>query len=711
MKGRNLKWTRNIGIAAHIDAGKTTLTERVLYYTGKTHRMGEVHDGAATMDSTKEEQERGITISSAATQVLWKYKEQDYTINIIDTPGHVDFTIEVERSLRVLDGMVALFDAVSGVEPQSETVWRQGNRYGVPRIAFVNKMDRAGANFLRVVEDIRTRLNSNAVALQLPLGEEEHHQGIVDLIQKKAFAWTDDKGLTFEEVAIPDEMQEEVAEYRNILLEAVAELDETVMEKFFDDPESITEDDIREALRKGVLKMEIVPVLCGSAYKNKGVQPLVDAVTAYLPSPLDVEAVTGTHPKTGQEISREAEEDKPFSALAFKIALDEQKRKMVFIRIYSGTLKTSEQILNVRSEKKERVTRLYQMHSNKKTEVQEVAAGDIVAVIGMKDIRTGDTLCHPKSPIILEKIQVPEPVIGTVIEPRTQADYDKLSNALHRLAEEDPTFKVVYNEDTGQTVIRGMGELHLEVIMNRLKEDFQVAVNQGKPQVTYKEAFTQSVVHEERLSKQTGGPGMFAKIQFEMGPADEEFLESPDFKSGKKRVQFINEIKGGSIPQEFIPGVEKGFNAMMNFGPLAGFKVEHLKIRLVDGQAHDVDSSQLAFELCAKDAFRNAAKKAGPVLLEPVMKVEVTLLEEHLGSVIGDLNRRRGLIRGQNSRPTGEVILSVDAPLSEMFGYVGHLRNLTAGRASFAMEFSHYAPMPDNLAKEVIERIRGFISI
>jgi elongation factor G len=709
---KDLKYTRNIGIAAHIDAGKTTTTERILYYTGLSHKIGEVHEGAATMDWMEQEQERGITITSAATRVNWKWRDTDYSINIIDTPGHVDFTVEVERSLRVLDGTVALFCAVSGVEPQSETVWRQADRYRVPRIGFVNKMDRSGADFFAVVEDVHQKLGANAVPIQIPIGAEETFSGVVDLINNEAITWNEqDMGLTFEVIPIPEDLTSVVGEYREKLLEAVAEYDETLMEKYFEDPDSISADEIRAAIRAATIDMSIVPMMCGSAFKNKGIQRLIDASCAFLPSPLDKEEVEGINPDTEEVVTRKPSEDDPFAALAFKIATDPYVGRLAFFRVYSGRLDAGSYVLNTRSGNKERISRIYQMHANKQNPVDQVVAGDIAAGVGFKDLRTGDTLCDPDNPIILESMTFPDPVIGIAVEPKSQKDLDKLGMALAKLSEEDPTFRVRYDEDTNQTVISGMGELHLEIIVDRLKREFKVECNQGTPQVNYKEALTVPVDHTERLKKQTGGSGLFAQMSFELGPADEEFLESEEFTSGKTRMQFVNDIHGGSIPRELMPAVVKGFNAMMDNGILAGYAIDSMKVRVYDGQTHAVDSKPIAFELCAKEGFRAAAPRAKPVLLEPIMKLEVVTPEEFVGSVIGDLNRRRGMPKSQQVRTGGAVAIQADVPLAEMFGYVTQLRTITSGRASSTMEFSHYAETPKGIATEVIEKAKGEVKV
>ncbi len=707
---KDLTKTRNIGIAAHIDAGKTTTTERILFYTGLSHKIGEVHDGAATMDWMEQEQERGITITSAATKTSWKWKDEDYTVNIIDTPGHVDFTVEVERSLRVLDGVVALFCAVSGVEPQSETVWRQADRYKVPRLGFVNKMDRSGADFFEVVKQVKEMLGANPVPMQVPIGAEDDFKGVVDLITNQAIIWNEeDMGMTYEVVDIPADLQDTVDEYREKLLESVAEYDESLMEKFFEDPDRITADEIRAAIRKAVIDMSITPIFCGTAFKNKGVQAVLDAVCSFLPSPVDIEAVVGTNPKTEEEVKRRPSVDDPFCALAFKIATDPFVGRLAFFRTYSGTLDAGSYVLNTRSDKKERISRLYQMHSNKQNPIDRVEAGDIAAAVGFKDLKTGDTICDLDHPIVLENITFPDPVIGLAVEPKTQKDLEKLGMGLAKLAEEDPTFRVRYDEETNQTVISGMGELHLEIIVDRLRREFKVEINQGAPQVNYKEALTKTVSHREKLKKQTGGSGLFADMEFELGPADEEFLESDDFKAGKVRLQFVNAIVGGSIPRELLPAVQKGFNEMMDNGILAGFNIDSMKVRVYDGSTHAVDSKPIAFELCAKEGFKVAAKNAGPVLLEPIMKLEVTTPDEYTGNVIGDLNRRRGLIKGQEMKANA-VVVKAEVPLSEMFGYVTQLRTITSGRAASSMEFSHYSPAPSGIADEVIEKAKGSVN-
>ncbi len=694
MAKKDLTKVRNIGIAEHIDAGKTTTTERILYYTGISHKIGEVHEGAATMDWMEQEKERGITITSAATRCEWPYRGEKYQINIIDTPGHVDFTVEVERSLRVLDGMVALFSAVDGVEPQSETVWRQADKYKVPRIGFVNKMDRQGADFFNVVNQVKEMLGGNAVPLQVPIGEEADFKGVVDLISKQAIIWNEeDMGMTYEVVPIPDELKDTVDEYRAKLIEAVAEYDENLMEKFFEDEDSITEDEIIAALRAATIDMSIIPMLAGSAFKNKGVQALLDAVIRFLPSPVDIEAIEGTDPRTGEKVFRKPTYDDPFTALAFKIATDPFVGRLAYFRVYSGELQAGSTVLNTRSGKKERISRIYQMHANKQNPIPAIGAGDIGAGVGFKDIKTGDTLCDEKHPIVLESMDFPDPVIGIAVEPKTKADMDKLGMALSKLAEEDPTFQVKTDESSGQTIISGMGELHLEIIVDRLKREFKVEVNVGQPRVEYKEALTSSVDHREVYKKQTGGRGKFADIIFTLEPAEE----------GKSGLEFINEIKGGNIPKEYIPSVEKGFIEAMKAGPLAGFEVEGMKVTLKDGSFHPVDSDSLSFELAAKLGFKEAAKKANPVLLEPIMKLEVVTPEEYMGDIIGDLNRRRGQVLSMDDR-AGAKVIKAHVPLSEMFGYVTVLRTLSSGRATSSMEFSHYAQAPDNIAEEVIKK-------
>lgn len=708
MSNRDLNFVRNIGISAHIDAGKTTTSERILFYTGKTHKIGEVHDGAATMDWMEQEQERGITITSAATTTFWNFPTdngkhtsdtQTYQINVIDTPGHVDFTVEVERSLRVLDGAVALFCAVGGVEPQSETVWRQMNKYNVPRIGFVNKMDRSGADFLNVVAQVKERLGGNPVPLQIPIGAEETFKGVVDLITNKAIVWDDaTQGATYTLIDIPEDIKSTVDQYRENLIEAIAEFDDNLMEKFFDDPNSITEDEINNALRQATLSLKIVPMMCGSAFKNKGVQTMLDAVIKYLPAPNDVESVNGINPKTDAEISRKSDVNEPFSALAFKIATDPYVGRLAFFRVYSGALDAGSYVLNSRSGKKERISRIFQMHSNKQNPIDRIEAGDIGAAVGFKEIKTGDTLCDEANPIVLESITFPEPVIGLAIEPKTQADVDKLGNGLSKLAEEDPTFRVHTDEETGQTVISGMGELHLEIIVDRLKREFKVEVNQGAPQVAYKEAITRNYTHREVFKKQTGGRGKFADIQFEIGPKDADFEG--------EGLQFVNQIVGGSIPKEFIPAVQKGFAEAMKNGVMAGYQLDSMKVRLFDGSFHPVDSDSLSFELAAKGGFRESAKNAGPCLLEPIMKLEVLTPADYMGDVQGDLNRRRGLIEGIDER-AGAQVIKAKVPLSEMFGYVTSLRTISSGRASSSMEFSHYEEVPKNIAENILKNLKG----
>ncbi|MFT5902202.1 MAG: elongation factor G [Bacteroidia bacterium] len=695
----DLKFTRNIGIAAHIDAGKTTTTERVLYYAGVNHKIGEVHDGAATMDWMEQEQERGITITSAATTCFWKYKEDDYKINIIDTPGHVDFTVEVNRSLRVLDGLVFLFSAVDGVEPQSETNWRLADNYNVTRLGFVNKMDRSGADFLKVVGQVREMLGGNAVPLQLPIGAEETFKGVVDLVYNRAMVWNeDDHGMTFQEVDIPADMVEEVAEWREKLLESVADFDDTLMEKYFEDPDSITETEVIAALRKACIANKVIPMLCGSAFKNKGVQTMLDYVMELMPSPLDMHNITGTDPDTEEAISRKPDVKEPFAALAFKIATDPFVGRLCFFRAYSGRLDAGSYVYNMRTLKKERISRIFQMHANKQNSIPFIEAGDIGAAVGFKDIKTGDTLCDQNNQIILESMNFPEPVIGLAIEPKTQADMDKLGVGLNKLAEEDPTFVVHTDQDSGQTVISGMGELHLEIIIDRLKREFGVEVNQGAPQVTYKETITETVSHREIYKKQSGGRGKFADISFDLGPVDEDFKE--------EGLQFENKISGGNIPREFIPSVEKGFKMAMNNGVLAGFKMDTMKVTLKDGSFHAVDSDALSFEICSQIGYKESVRKAGPVLLEPIMKVEVVTPEENMGDVMGDLNRRRGQMQGMDSRGTAQVIKCL-VPLSEMFGYVTQLRTITSGRATSTMEFDHFAQCPKGVSEEVIARVKG----
>jgi len=692
---------------AHIDAGKTTTTERILYYTGLTHKLGEVHEGAAVMDWMEQEQERGITITSAATTTFWKYPRvqgqptedtEDYRINIIDTPGHVDFTVEVERSLRVLDGSVALFCAVSGVEPQSETVWRQADKYKVPRICFVNKMDRAGADFFFVVNEIREKLGANPVPLQVPIGAEDNFVGIVDLITNEAVIWNEeDKGMTYEYVPIPDDLQDTVAEWRQNLVESVAEYDEALLEKFFEDPESITKEEMMAAIRKAVIDLSFSPVLCGSAFKNKGVQALLDAVCEYLPSPMDLPPVVGIDPDTEEEMTREPDASKPFSALAFKIATDPFVGRLAFFRAYSGTLDAGSYVFNMRTGKKERISRLLQMHSNKQNPIEKVNAGDIAAAVGFKDIKTGDTLVDEKHKILLETMVFPEPVIGYAIEPKKQADVDKLGVAISKLVEEDPTLQVETDEDTGQTVLKGMGELHLEIIIDRLRREFKVEINKGAPQVAYKEALTDTVEHKEVYKKQTGGRGKFADIVFKIGPRDSEEQQG---------LEFVNSIVGGAIPKEFIPAVQKGFDQSMKNGPLAGFPIDSMKVDLFHGSYHDVDSDSLSFELAARIGFKHAASKAKPVLLEPIMSVEVVSPEEYTGPVTGDLNKRRGLMKGMSPKGTAQII-KADVPLAELFGYVTDLRTISSGRAVATLTFSHYEQVPTNLADEIIKKTKG----
>ncbi|MCB0794014.1 MAG: elongation factor G [Flavobacteriales bacterium] len=701
MSKRDLQFTRNIGIMAHIDAGKTTTSERILYYTGLTHKIGEVHDGAATMDWMEQEQERGITITSAATTTSWKYRDNLYKVNLIDTPGHVDFTVEVERSLRVLDGAVALFCAVGGVEPQSETVWRQANKYKVPRIGFVNKMDRSGADFFSVVRQIRERLGANPVPLQVPIGAEAEFKGVVDLINNRGMVWNEaDQGMTWEEVPIPEDLQDTVKEWRDKLIESVAESDDSLMEKYFADPDSLTEAEIMSAIRKSTISMSITPILCGSAFKNKGVQTMLNAVMAYLPSPLDIGAIQGTDPDSGEPVMRKPDLDEPTSALAFKIATDPYVGRLAFFRCYSGKIDAGSYVLNMRSGRKERISRIFQMHSNKQNAVEVIEAGDIGAAVGFKDIRTGDTLCSEDKPVVLESMSFPDPVIGVAVEPKSQADMDKLGNALSKLAEEDPTFKVQTDEETGQTVISGMGELHLEIIVDRLKREFKVECNQGAPQVKYKEAITEAVEHRELYKKQTGGRGKFADIKVRIEPQTD-----PE----KVGLEFIDEIKGGVIPKEFIPSVQKGFEASLKNGVMAGYPMESLKVTLYDGSFHNVDSDQLSFEVAAKAAFRNALPKAKPVLLEPIMKIEVVTPEENMGDIVGDLNRRRGQIDGMEDR-AGAKAIKGKVPLSEMFGYVTSLRTLSSGRASSTMEFSHYENAPNNVTEAVLAKVRGKVS-
>ncbi len=708
----DLKFQRNFGIAAHIDAGKTTTTERILRYTGMIHKIGEVHDGAATTDWMEQEKERGITITSAAVSCQWNFPTvlgkatpdtQKYYFNIIDTPGHVDFTVEVERSMRVLDGLIALFSAVDGVEPQSETVWRQANRYKVPRIGFVNKMDRSGADFLMVVRQVKEMLGAKAVPLQLPIGAEDNFTGVVDLIKMKGIIWhMETEGMTFDEIPVPADMVEEANEWRQNLIEAVAEYDDKLLEKFFDDPTTISEDEVHEAIRKAAIDLSIVPMMCGSSFKNKGVQTALDAVCRYLPSPVDIDAVEGINPDSGETVTRKPEASEPFAALAFKIMTDPFVGRLAFFRVYSGHLDAGSYVLNVRSGKKERISRIMKMFANKQNPIDFIEAGDIGAAVGFKEIKTGDTLCDEDHPIVLENMFIPEPVISVAVEPKAQADVDKMGMAIAKLVEEDPTLRVRTDEETGQTILSGMGELHLEIIVDRMRREFKVEVNQGAPQVAYKEAFNATVQHRETLKKQTGGRGKFADIVFEFGPADAEWLtENPG-----KSMQFVNDIFGGSIPREFIPAIQKGFEQSMNTGVLANYPVESMKVRIYDGSFHQVDSDSMSFELCAKGGFREAARKAKPVLLEPIMKIEVITPEQYMGDVTGDLNRRRGMLEGMDSR-AGAQVIKAKVPLSEMFGYVTQLRSLSSGRASSTMEFSHYNPAPNNIAEEVIARVKG----
>ncbi|HQW16380.1 MAG TPA: elongation factor G [Niabella sp.] len=713
----DLKFQRNFGIAAHIDAGKTTTTERILRYTGMIHRIGEVHDGGATTDWMEQEKERGITITSAAVSCKWNFPTdkgtaipgttKDYSFNIIDTPGHVDFTVEVERSMRVLDGLIALFSAVDGVEPQSETVWRQANRYKVPRIGFVNKMDRSGADFLNVVKQVKEMLGAKAVPLQLPIGAEDHFKGVVDLIKNTGIIWDDStEGMTYTEVPIPDDMKDEVEEWRASLIEAVAEYDDTLMEKFFDDPNSISEDEIHEAIRKACCDLSIVPMMCGSSFKNKGVQTALDAVCRYLPSPVDIDAIEGHDPNDPEKVLiRKPDAKEPFAALAFKIMTDPYVGRLAFFRAYSGRLDAGSYVLNVRSGKKERISRIMKMFANKQNPIDFIEAGDIGAAVGFKEIKTGDTLCDENHPIVLENMFIPEPVISIAIEPKTQADVDKMGMAIAKLVEEDPTLRVRTDEDTGQTILQGMGELHLEIIVDRMRREFKVEINQGAPQVAYKEAFNTTIEHRETLKKQTGGRGKFADIQFSIGPVDEDWKkENPD-----KSYQFVNDIFGGSIPREFLPAIQKGFESSMTCGVLANYPVNNMKIRVFDGSFHAVDSDSMSFELCAKQGFREAGRKAKPILLEPIMKVEVITPEQYMGDVTGDLNRRRGMMEGMDTR-AGAQVIKAKVPLSEMFGYVTQLRSLTSGRASSTMEFSNYSPAPNNIAEEVISKSKGKVT-
>ena len=699
MAKHDLKYNRNIGIMAHIDAGKTTTSERILFYTGLTHKIGEVHDGAATMDWMEQEQERGITITSAATTTYWNFLGEKYKINLIDTPGHVDFTVEVERSLRILDGAVMALCAVGGVQPQSETVWRQADKYNVPRICYVNKMDRSGANFFDVVRQIHDVLGATPCPIQIPVGSEEHFKGVVDLVKMKAILWHDETmGAEYEVDDIPADLLAEAEEWRDKMLETVAEFDDTLMEKYFSDPSTITEEEIRTAIRKGCIGMHIFPVICGSSFKNKGVQTMLDAVCAYLPSPLDTPQIDGTDPRNGNAISRKPDDDQPLCALAFKIATDPYVGRLCYFRVYSGKLEAGSYVYNPRSGKKERISRIFQMHSNHQNPVDFIAAGDIGAGVGFKDIRTGDTLCDEDKPIVLESIEFPAPVIGISVEPKSQADIDKLGVGLAKLAEEDPTFTVKTDEQTGQTVISGMGELHLEIIIDRLKREFKVECNQGRPQVAYREAISAPVELRETYKKQSGGRGKFADMIVRVEPADDDFEGS---------LQFINEVKGGNIPKEFIPAIEKGFQTAMKNGVLAGFPVDKLKVTVIDGSFHPVDSDQLSYEICAQIAFKNACVKAKPVLMEPIMKIEVVTPEESMGDVIGDLNKRRGQVEGMDTARTGARIVKAHVPLSEMFGYVTALRTITSGRATSSMEFSHYAPVNSVIAKAVLTECGG----
>jgi len=703
---KDLTYTRNIGIAAHIDAGKTTTTERVLYYTGVNHKIGEVHDGATTMDWMEQERERGITITSAATTCFWNYRGNQYKVNIIDTPGHVDFTVEVNRSLRILDGLVFLFSAVDGVEPQSETNWRLADQYNVTRLGFVNKMDRSGADFLMVVKQVKEMLGGNPLPLQIPIGAEDNFKGVVDLINFRGIVWNEkDMGMTYEVVPIPEDLMEEAKEWREKLLEACAEFDEKLMVKYFDDPNSISEDEILAALRQACIANKVVPMLCGSAFKNKGVQTMLDLVMALMPSPLDKESIKGTDPDSGEEVLRKPDAKEPFTALAFKIATDPFVGRLCFFRAYAGRLDAGSYVLNTRSGNKERISRIFQMHANKQNAIDFIEAGDIGAAVGFKDIKTGDTLCDEKHPIVLEAMNFPEPVIGLAIEPKTQADLDRLGVGLGKLAEEDPTFRVKTDEETGQTIISGMGELHLEIIVDRLRREFKVEINQGAPQVAYKETLKGTVSHREVYKKQTGGRGKFADIAFTMSPADADFVI--DKKNGG--LQFENEIKGGNIPREFIPAVEKGFRAAMVNGVLAGYTMDKMKIVLTDGSYHNVDSDSLSFELCAKLAYRECLPKATPVILEPIMKLEVITPEENMGDVVGDLNRRRGQVEGMDDR-AGAKVIKAKVPLSEMFGYVTQLRTITSGRATSTMEFDHYAEAPKNISDEVIAKAKGKVT-
>ena len=708
MAKQDLHLTRNIGIMAHIDAGKTTTSERILYYTGKTHKLGEVHDGAATMDWMAQEQERGITITSAATTCYWQYNDKQYKINLIDTPGHVDFTAEVERSLRVLDGAVATYCAVGGVQPQSETVWRQADKYNVPRLGYVNKMDRSGANYYDVLQQMKDVLGANPVSLVIPIGQEETFKGIVDLLKMKAIIWHDEtQGAEFEVDEIPDDLKDEAQEWRDKLVESAAEFDEALMEKFFDDPNSITEEELIAAIRKGTLAMECTPMLCGSSFKNKGVQTLLDYVCAFLPAPVDTPAIVGENPNTGEEEDRKPSEDDPTSALAFKIATDPYVGRLVFFRVYSGKVEAGSYVYNTRSGKKERVSRLFQMNSNKQQPMDSIDAGDIGAGVGFKDIRTGDTLCDEEHPIILESITFPDTVISIAVEPKSQADIAKLDNGLAKLAEEDPTFTVHTDEQSGQTVISGMGELHLDIIIDRLKREFKVECNQGKPQVNYKEAITKTVMgYREVYKKQSGGRGKFADIIVNVGPVDEDW----NIKENGG-LQFVNEVKGGNIPKEFIPSIQKGFEAAMKNGILGGYPVDSLKVVVVDGSFHPVDSDQLSFEIAAQMAYKAVCAQAKPVLMEPIMKLEVVTPEENMGDVIGDLNKRRGQVEGMEEARSGARVVKAKVPLSEMFGYVTALRTITSGRATSSMEYDHHAPVSGSIAKAVLEEIKGRVDL
>ncbi|MCC8198036.1 MAG: elongation factor G [Tannerellaceae bacterium] len=699
-----LKYTRNIGIMAHIDAGKTTTSERILFYTGLTHKIGEVHDGAATMDWMEQEQERGITITSAATTTFWNYTNDKYKINLIDTPGHVDFTVEVERSLRILDGAVAAFCAVGGVEPQSETVWRQADKYNVPRIGYVNKMDRSGANFYEVVRQVKDVLGATPCPIQIPIGSEETFKGVIDLVRMKAIIWHDETmGAEYSVEEIPADLQAEAEEWREKMLEAIAECDDAIMEKYFDDPSTITEDEIRVAIRKGTIAMQINPMICGSSFKNKGVQTLLDAVCAYLPSPVDTPAIEGTDPRDPERvIVRKPVSEEPLTALAFKIATDPYVGRLCFFRVYAGKLEAGSYVYNSRSDKKERISRLFQMHSNKQNPMEVIGCGDIGAGVGFKDIRTGDTLCDENNPIVLESMEFPEPVIGIAVEPKTQKDLDKLGVGLSKLAEEDPTFRVQTNEDTGQTVISGMGELHLDIIIDRLRREFKVECNQGRPQVSYKEAITKSVELRELYKKQSGGRGKFADMIVRVEPAD------PGFEG---ELQFVDEVKGGNIPKEFIPSIQKGFLKAMKNGILAGYPLDQLKVTVIDGSYHPVDSDQLSYEICAIQAFKSASEKAGPTLMEPIMKIEVVTPEESMGDVIGDLNKRRGQVEGMETSRTGARIVKAKVPLAETFGYVTALRTITSGRATSSMQFSHYSEVSSSIAKQVLTEAQGRVDL